>query len=61
LYSDHKQTYKLCLEHSFLYILKITNIAMIQNFEVIFDKLNLIRTCTGGNYIQKLITELYNY
>jgi len=31
------------------------------NFEVIYDKLNVIGIFTSGNYTHNWITELYNY
>lgn len=34
---------------------------MLQTFEVIPSKFNVIRMCTGGNYAEKSVTELNNY
>jgi len=40
-----------------IYMLAITNMATVQNFEVISDKFNLVGICTTGNYVQKWSTE----
>jgi len=38
----------------------ITDIVMVQNFEVLSEKFNAVRICISENYIQKCITKLYN-
>jgi hypothetical protein len=34
---------------------------MVQNFDVICGKLNIVGTYTNANYAGKWITKLYNY
>jgi hypothetical protein len=40
------------------YMLKVTNMATVRNFEVIAGNFNLIRICSSENYAQKWMTKL---
>jgi len=56
---DHKHTHgKFCINH--VYMLIITNMAAMRNFEVISFKCYKIGICTIGNYRQKWITRFYS-
>jgi hypothetical protein len=45
---DHKNAYKVYMR--FVYVLTITNMAMVWNFEVTSGKCNKNGVCTGGHY-----------
>jgi hypothetical protein len=34
----------------YFYILIVTNMVVVQNFEILLDKFNVDRICTNGNY-----------
>lgn len=46
---------------SFFIILTITNMAAVQDFDIIWDKFDIVRICTSGNYTQMFFTKMYNY
>jgi hypothetical protein len=52
---DHYYAYKYYIEH--FRLLAFTNMATVQNFEVISHKFNVLGICTNGNYVQKYITK----
>jgi hypothetical protein len=56
----HKQTNKFFIK-LFFYTLTITNMATVQNFDVISAEFGIVRICTSGNYTQKCFTKLYNF
>jgi hypothetical protein len=45
----------------FCVMLTVTNMVMLQEFEVVSDNVMIVRTCSCGNDIQKLPNNLYNY
>jgi hypothetical protein len=45
---------------NFSYMLTITNMATMRNYEIMSGKYNATGTCTGRNYEQKWITKLHN-
>lgn len=51
--------HKFCM--NIVYILTITNVAAVQDFEVISNKFNIVILCTCGNWRQNWITKEYNY
>jgi hypothetical protein len=37
----------------------ISNMALVQTFEVIYDRFNILKICSNGNYAQKWVTKQY--
>jgi hypothetical protein len=45
---------------TYFYTLQITNMVMVQIFDIIYGKLNVVRIFISGSFAQKWITESYN-
>jgi hypothetical protein len=55
--ADHKHIYKFFFMKR---VLTIKNMAMVRNFQDIFDKFNVVGIYTSENYALKWINKLYN-
>jgi hypothetical protein len=51
----HKHVYRFCMKH-FLHVLKITNMALERNFEVVFGRKT---NCIDQNSVLKFVIDAY--
>jgi hypothetical protein len=56
----YKHSKKFCMRHFHIGMLKITDMVMMWNFEVISDNFQVVGIQADGNYAQKYVVKLHN-